>query len=239
MDFTQEELIEAVERLVAGLLERAGVVEPPVNALRIAEEHLGIPVTIEEPEEDERGRPRAGSRRRFEGIVFSSLASDEQRQNAAAQGIARALMPDLLRKFGIEPGTENKQVAAHVRSLIAGRLLVPTQQLRSALRSCKYDLIALKRHFQSAGMEMIAHRLLDLDEPCVIAIVDDGVVTSRRGNASTVSKKLTPGEEICLKRVMEQDLPDVQRVEGWRVQGWPVPGRPFQRVILRAVPDDV
>lgn len=239
MDFTQEELVEAVERLVAGVLERAGATEPPVDALRIADEHLGIPVTVEEPEEDERGRPRAGSRRRPEGIAFSSHASDEQRQNAAAQGIARALMPDLLRKFGIEPGTENKQVAAHVRSLIAGRLLVPTRQLRSALRSCKYDLIALKQRFLSAGMEMIAHRLLDLDEPCVIAIVDDGVVASRRGNASAVSKKLTPGEEICLKRVMEQDLPDVQRVEGWRVQGWPVPGRPFQRVILRAVPDDV
>ena len=53
MDFTQEELVEAVERLVAGLLERAGAAEPPVDALRIAEHHLGIPVTEEEPEEDD------------------------------------------------------------------------------------------------------------------------------------------------------------------------------------------
>jgi predicted transcriptional regulator len=239
MDFTQDELIEAVERLVAGLLERAGAAEPPVDALRIAEEHLGIPVTIEEPEEDERGRPRAGSRRRPEGIVFSSHATDEQRQTAAAQGIARGLVPDLLRKFGVELGTENKQFAAHLRTLITSRLLVPTRQLRSALRSTKYDLAALKSHFRSASLETIAHRLLDLDDPCVIAIVDDGVVASRRGNAAAVSKKLTPAEEKCLERVMQQDLPDVQRMEGWRVQGWPVPGRPFQRVILRAVPDDV
>lgn len=239
MDFTQDELIEAAERLVAGLLERAGAAEPPVDALRIAEHHLGIPVTEEEPEEDERGRPRAGSRKRPEGIVYSTHASEEQRQNAAAQGIAKALIPDLLRKFGVEPGTENKQVAAHIRSLIVGRVMVPTRQLRSALRSCKYDLIALKKHFRSASMETIAHRLLDLDDPCVIAIVDDGVVASRRGNASAVSKKLTPAEQKCLTRVMEQDLPDAQRLEGWSVQGWPVPGRPFQRVILRAVPDDV
>ena len=88
-------------------------------------------------------------------------------------------------------------------------------------------------------METIAHRLLDLDDPCVIAIVDDGVVSSRRGNSAAVSKKLTAAEQKCLTRIMEQDLPDAQRLEGWTVQGWPVPGRPFQRVILRAVPDDV
>ena len=239
MDFTQEELVEAVERLVAGLLERAGQAEPPVDALRIAEEHLGIPVTEEEPEEDERGRPRAGSRRKSDGIVYSKHATEEQRQMIAALGIARALLPDLLRKFGIEPGTENKQGAAHIRSLIIARLLVPTRQLKSSLRSCKYDLAELKKFFRTASLETIAHRLLDLDDPCVIAIVDDGVVSSRRGNASAVSKKLTPAEQKCLTRVMEQDLPDVQRLEGWRVQGWPVPGRPFQRVILRAVPDDV
>src|SRR5438445_261879 len=120
MDFSQEDLIDAVERLVAGLLERAGVAEPPVDALAIAEEHLGIPVTIVEPEEDERGRPRASSRRPAAGIVLSPHASEEQRHAAAAQGIARALLPDLLRKFGIEPGTEEKQASSYIRGLIVG-----------------------------------------------------------------------------------------------------------------------
>lgn len=239
MEFSQEELIDAVERLVAGLLERAGVVEPPVDALRIAEEHLGIPVTVAEPEEEERGRPRASSRRQTDGIVLSSHASEEQQHAIAAQGIARALLPDLLRKFGMEAETENKQALAYIRGLLTARLLVPTKLLRTALRSCKYDLPALKEVFRTAGFEAIAHRLLDLDDPCVIAIVDDGVVASRRGNSIPVSKKLTPAEQACLTRVMEQDLPDKQRLDGWTVQGWPVPNRPIRRVILRAVPDDV
>ena len=51
--------------------------------------------------------------------------------------------------------------------------------------------------------------------------------------------KLTPPELECLNRVMEQDLPHKVRGEGWTVQGWPVPDRPFRRVVLRAVPDDV
>jgi len=240
MDFSQDELIDAVERLVNGLLERAGAAEPPVDAIRIAEEHLGIPVTVAEPEQEGRGRPRAGFRRPAEGgIVLSPHATEEQRHAAAAQGIARSLLPDLLRKFGVEAGTENKQAVAYVRSLLVSRLLVPTRQLRSALRSCRYDVAALKERFRTASFETIAHRFLDLENLCVIAIVDDGVVASRRGNVAPVSKKLTAAEQLCLERVMDREAPDRQRLEGWTVQGWPVPQRPFRRVVLHAVPDDV
>ena len=82
-------------------------------------------------------------------------------------------------------------------------------------------------------------RLLDLDEPCVISILDDGVVAVRRGNRNHPGKKLEPPEQACHDRVMELDLPHRVRADGWTVQGWPVPGRAFRRIILRAVPDDV
>jgi hypothetical protein len=71
MDFSQEELFDAVDRLVGGLLERAGVTWPPVNAPSIAEDHLGIPVDIAEPvEEDDRGRPRPRPRPKGAGIIL-------------------------------------------------------------------------------------------------------------------------------------------------------------------------
>jgi predicted transcriptional regulator len=240
MDFSQEDLLDACDRLVSGLLERAGVTEPPVDALRVAEDHLGIPVEVAEPEEDERGRPRASSRRRpTAGIVLSPQMSEEQQQAAAAHGIARTLLPDLLHKLDIAPGSESKPAAAHFRGLLAARVLVPTRLLRSALRHCKYDLPALKDVFATASFETVALRLLDLDDPCVIAIVDDGVVATRRGNTLPVTKKLTPAEQECHDRVSELDLPHRVRTGGWTVHGWPVPDRPFRRVVLRGVPDDV
>lgn len=239
MDFSQEDLFDACDRLVAGLLERAGVTEPPVDALRIAEDHLGIPVEFAEPEEDDRGRPRAATRRHSAGIVLSPHMTDEQQHTAAAHGIARTLLPDLLHKLDIVPGSESKQAAAHFRALLASRILVPARLLRAALRNCKYDVPALHEAFATASFETVALRLLDLDQPCVIAIVDDGVVATRRGNQMPVTKKLTPAEQACLDRVMEQDLPHTVRAEGWTAQGWPVPNRPFRRVVLRAVPDDL
>jgi hypothetical protein len=240
MDFSHEDLSDAIDRLVAPLLERAGVGAPPVDALRLAEDHLGIPVEYVEPEEDDYGRPRPPARRGGGmGIVLAPDMTDEQRQAAAARGVARTLLPDLLREVGLTPGTESKPAAAHFRGLIAARLLVPTRMLRSALRSCKYDVPALQGVFATASFEAVALRLLDLDDPCVIAVVDDGVVAVRRGNREAASRKLTPAEQACLDRVMELDEPQRVRTGGWTACGWPVPDRPFRRVILRAVPDDI
>lgn len=240
MDFSHEELIDAVDRLVAGLLERAGVREPPVNAMAVAEDHLGIPVIVVEPvEEDERGRPRPRARPTGAGIVVSPDMTEEQRQKAAADGIARALLPDLLRKLGVEAGTENKQFAAHVRGLMVARTLIPHKLLRTAIKSCRYDVPALHRTFATASIEAIALRLLDLDEPCVISIVDDGVVAVRRSNRFAVAKKLVPAEQKCLDRVTELDRPERVREGEWTVQGWPAMNRAIRRIILRAQPDDV
>jgi hypothetical protein len=240
MDFSQEELVEAIDRLVNGLIERAGVVKAPVNALEIAENHLGIPIQVVDPiEEDERGRPRPRSRPLGSGIVLTPTMTEEQQQKAAAEGIARALLPEVLRKLDVVPGSESKQLSAHLRGLVVARLLVPNGLLRAALRECRYDLLALKGVFSTASCETIALRLLDLDEPCVIAIVDDGIVAIRRANRFAVTRKLEAAEQKCLDRVMELDLPYRVREGDWTVQGWPVPARTIRRIILRAVPDDV
>jgi predicted transcriptional regulator len=240
MDFSHEDLFEAIDRLVNGLLERAGVVKPPVNALEIAENHLGIPVEIVElSEEDERGRPRPRSRPSGSGIYLSPDMTEETQQRTAADGIARALLPDILRKLDVAPGTEDKQFSSQVRGLVIARLLVPNKILRAALKECRYDLLALKKLFTTATMETIALRLLDLDEACAISIVDDGIVTMRRANRFAAVKKLEPAEQACLDQVMKLDLPCRVRKGEWTVQGWPVPDRTIRRIILRAVPDDV
>jgi hypothetical protein len=241
MDFSHEELTEAIDRLVAGLLERAGVTAPPVDALAVAENHLGIPVEWVEPEEDDgagRRRPRA-RRAGGGGIALTTDMTAEHRQRVAADGIARLLLPEIFQKVGVAPDTDSKPFAAHVRGLTVARVLIPMRLLRSALRECKYDVPALQRVFRTASMEAVAARLLDLDEPCVIAVVDDGVVASRRGNRTPAARKLTAAEQECADRVTELDLPHRARVGGWTAWGWPVPGRPFRRILLRAVPDDV
>src|SRR5438046_10013829 len=108
-------MVDVIDRLVPGMLGRAVVTTPPVDALSIAEHHLGIPVEVVEPaEEDESGRRRPRSRSASGGgITLTTEMSAEQRQRSAADGIARLLMPDVYRKVGVVPGSERKQLAAH------------------------------------------------------------------------------------------------------------------------------
>jgi hypothetical protein len=241
MDFSQEELIDTVERLVAGMLERAGVTAPPVSALAIAETHLGIPVEWVEPaEEDEDGRRRPRSRSNSgHGITLTTDMGEEQQQKVAADGIARMLLPDIYKKLSIIPGSEGKQFASHVRGMTAARVLIPTKLLKAALKDCKYDVPALQQRFATVTPEAVALRLLDLEQPCVITVVDDGSVATRRGNQIAVTRKLEAAEQECVERITELELPHRARRGDWTAWGWPVPNRPFRRIILRAVPDDV
>jgi hypothetical protein len=241
MDFSQEELTDTVERLVAGMLERAGVTAPPVDALEIAERHLGIPIEWVEPaEEDESGRRRPRHRNSSgHGITLVTDMGPEQQQRAAADGIARMLLPDIYRKLAVVPGSESKQFAAHVRAMAAARVLIPTKLLKAATRECKYDVPALHERFATVGMEAVAWRLLDLEEACVVTIVDDGAVASRKGNRVAVTRRLEPAEQECVEKVTELDLPHRARKGEWTAWGWSVPNRPFRRILLRAVPDDV
>jgi predicted transcriptional regulator len=237
MDFSHEELIETVERFVAGLIERA-VIRPPVNALTVAEEHLGIPVRVVNPDPEGDGTNR---RRRDAGIgiTLTTDMSAEARQRAAADGIARFLLPEICAKLNVQLGPDTKQFAAHLRGLVAPRILVPTKLLRAALKEHKYDIPALHATFATATMEAVALRLLDFDTPCAITVVDDGVVAVRRANQFAVSKKLEAAEQECVEQVTRLDEAHRARKGDWTAWAWPVPNRPFRRILIRSVRDDV
>lgn len=244
MEFSAEELFETIDRLTAGLLERAGITAPPVDALYLAREHLGIPIVViqSEEEQSEHGQRRTWRRGAFGKIVLTPQMSREQRQRVAAEGIAVALAPEVCRKLGIpfEPQTPHyRHFLRQLSDLFAPRLLIPTRLFRSAQRECHRDLLELHRLFNTASPETIALRWLDLDEPCVISIVDDGVVSLRRSNCGISGKRLLPAEQQCHDRIATLEQPQRLRQEGWTVNGWLLPNRLLRRIVLHSVPDEV
>ena len=137
------------------------------------------------------------------------------------------------------PGTEQKSANTHLIGLIATRLLLPTRWFEAAARKASSDILRIQEAFRTVNLEPIALRLLEIEDLCVIAIVDDGVVGLRRSNAMQATKKLTPAEELCVEKVIETEEPQTVRREGWTSRGWPVTTGPFNRIVLRSVPDDV
>lgn len=242
-DFNQEELFDTIDRAIHQLLKQHQLEEPPVDAIELVQTAFGYPVRELDPEEEAelaaRGQAMRPARRRNREIVFNSALGVESRNILCARAIARELIPRVLTKLGVSEGTENRSASVQLVGLMTARILLPTRWFEREAPRQGYDLWELKEVFESASYEMIALRLLDLEEPCIIAIIDDGEVGGRKGNRMPATKKLTPTEQKCLEKVSELGEPQTVRSESWTVRGWPIPTGPFNRIILRSVPEEL
>lgn len=237
-EFTTEELFDAIDRAVAALLKRVGNEAEPVDALALLRDAFRYTVTVlsEDDEELQYGdRPKPKPRPRE--LQLKESMSNEAQQAAAAKMVARELMPGIYQALGIVPGTEQKSAANQLAGLIVPRLLLPTRRFDGASRKANGDLFRLKEQFPTAGHMLIALRQLDFEEPCVIAVVDDGTVALRKSNCAQVNKKLTAAEQLCVEKVTAEEEPLTVRRDEWTARGWPIPSGPFRRIILRSVPD--
>jgi hypothetical protein len=239
-DFTSEDLFDAADRAVNELLDRCGVVEPPVDALEILRTAFDFRISFDKPH----GAPRYGDKPKRRGgpneLILHPDQSEESQQTLAARTIAKKLIPAILTRLGVVPGTENKSAMQSLVGLVTSRLLLPSRWFVADARRTAFDLAELKGRYPTVGWETLAWRLLDADdEPSVVAILDDGSVTARRGNRFSVGRTLTAAEQECLARVQETDEPTTIRADGWTATGWPTPGVPFRRILVRSVPDQV
>jgi hypothetical protein len=213
-DLTREDVYHAADLLVEELLDAAGVTRPPVNAVDVAR-HLQM--SLREP------------------APSAPRGSEESRQWSAAQAIGERLKPDLLRRLGFDPASRQSLPGESLAGLLAHRLLTPTSWFAADARACGWDVPELKRLYDTAGYEVVAWRLLDLPEPCVITIVENDHVHRRRSNAWRVNKTLQPAERECQRYVHHYSRPRVVSADGWTVQGWPLHEPDWKREILRSV----
>jgi hypothetical protein len=123
-------------------------------------------------------------------------------------------------------------------NLVAERLLVPGRWFESDARTAGYDLEELVSRYPTAAPELIAWQLLELPEPCVITVVNNGHVQKRRSNAWRVRRELVPAERQCQEYVHHYSRPHQTREGGWTVHGWPVHRSDWKKEILRSVCDE-
>ena len=228
-----EDVVSNVDRMVLELLERGGVEKPPVDAIRLAQGTLGIVVCLDS-RQSERGRAQrsAGARQ----IFLRPEPSEERHQWTVAHEIGRHLKSQLLERLGVEPRGGLSPVS--LANLFATRLLVPTCWFRGDAPAKEYDLLELKRQYSTASHEVIAWRMLDLGDPCIMTIVDNGVLHRRRSNAVRTRRELSPAEAKCQERVNRTGESCRLREGSWTVQCWPVHREGWKREILRSVVDE-
>jgi hypothetical protein len=231
-DLAREEVVAAIDRVIEELLERAGVQAPPVDAIALARRQLGLAISLDRPQRP-RGRTQGRAR-----IFLRPEPTEERDQWAVAHEIARHLKPALLERLGVEPQAGRGLVGESLGKLFAGRLLVPACWFGADAAAADYDVPQLKQRYRTASHETVALRLLDLPEPCIITVVDNGHVSRRRSNAWRVRRELAPAEQECQRYVNTYGRQKLVVRDGWTVRGWPVHQPDWKREILRSVVDD-
>ena len=214
-------------------LRAAGVEGPPVDAIQLAQRHLGMTVCL-----DRRQPSRGRGRCRTDGkaqIFLKPEPTAERHQWTVAHEIGEHLKVQLLERLGIDPDQTRAMAGESLANLFAHRLLVPACWFGSDAASLGYDVLELKQRYSTSSHEVIALRMLDLQEPAIITIVDNDHIYRRRSNAWRVRKELEPIERECQRYVNHYSRPAMRREGGWTVHGWPVHQADWKREILRSV----
>jgi Zn-dependent peptidase ImmA (M78 family) len=234
-DIAREDVFALVDRAIEELLDDAGIAHPPVDAIVLAQRHLGMLVCLDR-KQPQRGRAQRASGRKQ--IIIRPEPTEERHQWTVAHEIGEHLKAPLLAKLGMNPEATRPMAGESLANLFANRLLVPTCWLADEARTNNYDLPALKQRFRTASHEVIAWRLLDLPEPCIITIVDNEHISRRRGNALRAGRAFAPVERRCQEYVHYYSRAHVEQEKGWTVHGWPVHQADWKREILRTTVEE-
>jgi Zn-dependent peptidase ImmA (M78 family) len=228
----REEVVQIIDRSVEELLTAAGIESPPVDAILLAQRHLNMVVCLDQGQ-SQRGRAQRAAGR--PQIFLRPEPTEERHQWTVAHEIGEHLKSSLLQRLGIEPGQTRAMAGESLANLFAYHLLVPTRWFASDAPACDYDVLALKQRYRTSSHEVIAWRFLDLPNPCIVTIIDNGHIHRRRSNAWPTRRRLEPAEEECQRYVNHFSRPKVVRQAGWTVYGWPVHQADWKREILRSV----
>lgn len=235
-DVPREEMVAEIDQMVEELLEAAGVPGPPVDAIALAQQHLGMVVCLDK-RQTQRGRAQR-SLGRQPAIYLRPEPTEERHQWTVAHEIGEHLKAELFQRLDLAPGQARAMAGESLANLFAYHLLVPTCWFAADVRDLAYSLPELKQRYRTSSHEVIAWRFLDLPEPCIVTVIDNDHVSRRRSNGPRITRQLQPAEEKCRRYVNSQGRPQVVREDAWTVQGWPVHSAEWKREILRSVVDE-
>jgi hypothetical protein len=229
IDTCWKSFIQMLETHVTCLLEKAGIVEPPVDPIRLAR-RLGIGVVLDSTQEPRGRQARIAGR---PSIFVRPEDRPERLHWAVAHELGEALAHELFERSGIDPADIDPPSRERGANLAASRILLPPAWFPGDVNGMAGDLLSLKRRYKTASHELIAFRMLDLSAPAVVTVFDQGRQTRRRGNLAARVPRLDRLEQECWLAVHRFGRSHELFDEGRRIQGWPIHEPHWQREILR------
>jgi Zn-dependent peptidase ImmA (M78 family) len=235
-DMAREDVVAVLDKLVEELLGEAGVTGPPVDAIALAQKHLGMTVVLDS-RQHERGRVQRAGRK--PQIFLRPEPTEERHQWTVAHEIGQHLKEEIKTQLHLEPEQAKTLTGESLNTLFSSRLLVPSLWFAQDAKDLDYNLLELKQRYATASHEVIALRFLDLPISCVITVIDNDRIHRRKSNGPKIkATDLEPVELRCQQYVAEHGEPYCLSEGKWTVQGWPIHQKEWKREILRSVVEE-
>ncbi len=240
-EIPNEEFAAAIDACAAEVLWEAGVENPPVDAMVVADglrlvvardytmPYRGRFVRLAECQGDGGGQGT---------IVVGVAERPEREQWAVAHEIGESIAYRVFERLGVAFDEALPTAREHVANRLANALLLPRRWFAADGRELDWDLLDLKERYNTASHELIARRMLEMRPPVVITICDQGRVHWRRSNATPRPPELLREERTIWREVHQSGLPASDELDAETglesVRCWPVHEPDWKREIIRS-----
>jgi hypothetical protein len=240
-DIPDDEFASAIDACAAESLWEAGVEEPPIDALTVAEglqlvvardyamPHRGRFVRLADQESDGGG---------LGTIVVGVSERPEREQWAVAHEIGESIAYRVFERLGVAFDEALPTARELVANRLASALLLPRRWFAADGRELDWDLLELKERYNTASHELIARRMLEMRPPVVITVCDHGRVHWRRSNVTSRPPDLLCEERAIWRDVHRTGLPTSEMLDAetglQTVRCWPIHELGWKREIMRS-----
>jgi hypothetical protein len=246
-EIPEDEVVAALDACAAEVLWEAGVAEPPVDALAVAD-GLGL-IVARDFGLPSRGRfVRLAERHRDESegvgtIVVGAAERPEREQWAVAHEIGESVAYRVFERLGVSFDEALPAARERVANRFASSLLLPRRWFAADGSYLGWDLLALKDRYSTASHELIARRMLEMRSPVVITLCDHGRVRWRRSNTCSRLPSLLAEESSVWQEAHVTGLPAYAALDAElgleSVDCWPIHEPDWKREILRSAVAEV
>lgn len=227
---TEHDWHAALAGVSGELRTKSQVFDPPVDALCIARA-AGLTITLD------RTQAGRGRLKRIDGRPAMFLRPEprpERLQWTAAHELGELHAAMICHSVGVRGDELSPAQREQLANRFATELLLPLDWFRRECETVEYDLPALKARFSTASHELLAWRMLDLADPGIVTIYDQGLLTRRRGNTPCRTLSVLPCERDCWKYLRNVRQPRIVRAGPFTVRGWCIDSPGWEREILYA-----
>jgi Zn-dependent peptidase ImmA (M78 family) len=239
-EIPDDEFAAALDACAAEVIWEAGVYEPPIDALAVAD-GLGL-VVARDFTMSCRARfvnltASEGTRGSGQGtIVVGEAERPERQQWAVAHEVGESVAYRVFDRLGIAYDEALPTAREQVANRLANCLLLPRRWFAVDGRELNWDLLALKSRYATASHELIARRMLEMRPSVVITVCDLGRVHWRRSSVTARPPAMLPEETSIWQQVRETGVPAEELLDAetglYSVRCWPIHEPGWKREIL-------